>query len=97
MFTCWHAYRHSYSFSHFCTLIRFPKLTGVAVLYLALMVFLTGLQVKAYRRLVFLTNSTIVTNKYGRTAIKDIKEIEELSNFVLGIIMYNVGHFVFFD
>ena len=46
------------------------------------MVFLTGIQVKAYRRLVFLTNRIIVTNKQGKTAIKDVKEIEEQSNFV---------------
>ena len=55
---------------------------GIAVLYLALMVFLTGMQVKAYKRLMFLSNGTTVANKHGKTFIKDIQELEEQTNFV---------------
>ena len=55
---------------------------GIAVLYLALMVFLTGMQMKAYKRLMFLSNGTTVANKHGQTFIKDIQELEEQTNFV---------------
>ena len=47
-----------------------------------MVVFLTGIQVKAYKKLVFLTNGTIVTDGEGRTFVKDIQDLENQSNYV---------------
>ena len=68
--------------AHSLCFYQYNLFQGIAVLYLALMVFLTGMQVKAYKRLMFLSNGTTVANKHGKTSIKDIQELEEQTNFV---------------
>ena len=52
------------------------------MLYMVLMVFLTGMQMKAYKRLMLLTNGITMTNKQGKTIVKDIQDLEHQTNFV---------------
>ena len=46
------------------------------------MVFLTGVQVKAYKRMLILSTGATVANKHGKVSIGDIQELEEQTDFV---------------
>ena len=63
------------------TLIHLP-LQGVASLYLSLMMVLTGMQMKAYNKLMLFYTGTPVTNREGKTVFKDIEELEDQPNYV---------------